>query len=93
MKYSKYKCRVCGIKMEQKDYPTRGWICSACFHDYIAKVEQKKREEKNALKTCHVCGGKSQIADDGTGRPICHSCWRDRAANVIAVMMEKGKIK
>lgn len=92
MKYSKYKCRVCGIKMEQKDYPTRGWICSSCFHDYIAKVEQKKREEKNALKTCHVCGRKSQM-DDDNGKPICFSCWRNKAAKVIAGMRKEGKIK
>ena len=91
MKYTKNQCRVCGIKMEQKDYPTRGWICSACFHDYIAKVEQKKREEKNAMKTCHICGEKSQMVD--CGKPICFSCWRKAAAKVIARMREEGKIK
>lgn len=93
MTYSKYKCRVCGTPMEKLEIPSKGWICRSCFHAKNAEQWQWEKALKKELNTCHVCGGKSQITDDSTGRPICHSCWRDRAANVIAVMRKKGKLK
>lgn len=91
MKYSKYKCRVCGTPMEKLEIPSKGWICRSCFHAKNAEQWQWEKALKKELNTCHVCGGKSQMVD--CGKPICFSCWRKAAAKVIAGMRKEGKIK
>ena len=52
MKYSKYKCRVCGKPM--RNSIPEGWICPECYKDYRRYYDRRRKKKIAGEKSSPV---------------------------------------